>query len=374
MLFQTDLKTLRGALKRASRLYSRRGDAIVTLLAHPGTLTICATPSSDLERSEVVGALGLGSGAWHADARALLVALETLGDGSATFTGLDHVDGPAGRSARVTLYPGEGPAFAPRGVEVPEAVGDLAAFAGALSRVSYSMSRDECRVNLYGAEIRQTEEGLRWSATDGHRLAMETVPWALPLGLPERGAFLGRAAVEEIGRTLREGRKAGKVALGVSASGWLVARASAVTIWAKPLSIIPTPYSEVIPTSEEASIELDPAEALGVVKGFASAKVECVVLEVGEGAARIRSEIREGTEPDAQAPISATATKPTAIGVNPRYLVDLLEHGPRLPGGRMALEVSCPLDPIVARGPDAVHGVMPCRLGEGDPAHPKNRK
>lgn len=374
MLFQVDLKTLRGALKRAARLYSRRGDAIVTLLAHPGTLTICATPSSDLERSEEIGALGPGSGAWHADARALLVSLETLGDGPATFVRLDHVDGPAGRSARVHLYPGEGPAFAPRGAEVSEVVGDLAAFAGALSRVAYAVSRDVCRVNFYGAEIRQTEEGLRWSATDGHRLAMETIPWSLQTGLPERGAFLGRAAVEEIGRALREGRKAGKVALGVSASGWLGVRAGAVTIWAKPLAVTPPPYSAVIPTSAEASIELDPAEALGATKGFASARADCVVLEVGEGVARIRSEIREGTEPDAQAPLRATATKPTAIGVTPRYLVDLLEHGPRLPDGRMVLEVSGPVAPIAVRGPSAVHGVMPCTPGKSDPAHPKNRK
>lgn len=374
MLFQTDLKTLRGALKRAARIFDRSDLATAHLLAHPGTLTIRAH-CGGVERDEAIGALGPGQGAWEVDLRDLLPALEPLGDGQVVFSTPREALGPDGRAARVNLVPSIPPA--PASVCASSVHVDRAGLVDALDRVSYAMSRDVARVNLWGVELRQVEAGLRWTATDGHRLASVTAPASDPFGLPDRGIFLSRRAATEISKSLREGRKAGHARIGWALSGggprWLHLQTMEVVVRARAESITPPPYAAVVSPPSPVSVTLDPREVLRVAKALRSA--ECIVLEVGPDVSRLRS---PGADSAHRIPIAARSTSWVAVGVQPRYLADLVEHAPTLPDGSLVIEVvdlgRGGSQTLTVRGSGAVHVLASHLLPEGDPAHPKNRK
>lgn len=379
MLFQTDLKTLRGALKRAARIFDRSDLATAHLLAHPGTLTIRAH-CGGVERDEAIGALGPGQGAWEVDLRVLLQALEPLeplGDGRVVFSTPreafipDHPRlGLLGWAERAELVPSIPPA--PASVCASSVHLFRAGLVDALDRVSYAMSRAVARVNMWGVELRQVEAGLRWTATDGHRLASATASASDPFGLPDRGIFLSRRAATEISKSLREGRKAGHARIGWALSGggpgWLHLQTGAVVVRARAESITPPPYAAAVPPPSPVSVTLDPREVLWAAKALRSEK--CIVLEVGPDVSRLRSPGADSAHFEIS--VAARPTSGVAVGVQPRYLADLVEHAPTLPDGSLVIEVADLT--LTVRGPSAVHVLTSHGLPEDDPAHPKNRK
>lgn len=375
MLFETDLKTFRGALKRAARIFDRSDLATAHLLAHPGTLTIRAH-CGGVERDEAIGALGPGQGAWEVDLRVLLQALEPLGDGQVVFSTPREALGPDGRAARVDLVPSIPPA--PASVCASSVHVDRAGLVDALDRVSYAMSRDVARVNMRGVELRQVEAGLRWTATDGHRLASVTAPASDPSGLPDRGIFLSRRAATEISKSLREGRAAGHARIGWALSGggpgWLHLQTRAVVVRARAEGITPPPYEAVVSPPSPVSVTLDPREVLWAAKALRSEK--CIVLEVGPDVSRLRSPGADSAHFEIS--VAARSTSGVAVGVQPRYLADLVEHAPTLPDGSLVIEVADlgwgGVQTLTVRGPSAVHVLVSHWLPEDDPAHPKNRK
>lgn len=384
MLFQTDLKTLRGALKRAARIFDRSDLATAHLLAHPGTLTIRAH-CGGVERDEAIGALGPGQGAWEVDLRVLLQALEPLGDGRVVFSTPreavipDHPRlGLLGWAERVELVPSIPPA--PASVCASSVHVDRAGLVDALDRVSYAMSRDVARVNMWGVELRQVEAGLRWTATDDLRLASVTAPASDPFGLPDRGIFLSRRAATEISKSLREGRKAGHARIGWALSGggpgWLHLQTGAVVVRARAENITPPPYAAAVPPPSPVSVTLDPRVLLQAAKALRSEK--CLVLEVGPDVSRLRSPGADSAHFEIS--VAARPTSGVAVGVQPRYLADLVEHAPTLPDGSLVIEVADlgrgGFQTLTVRGPSAVHVLTLTSHGlpEDDPAHPKNRK
>ncbi len=124
--------------------------------------------------------------------------------------------------------PEEFPA-APADIEAPVPV-DQAAFVRALRRVVVAASRDDYRRNLVGVHVHADELGrLVLAATDGQRLAEDSIPASAPVGL---AGTVPVVAVEAVVHLLERSDEGGvflgltgtEISVWVGESSWLVAR------------------------------------------------------------------------------------------------------------------------------------------------------
>jgi DNA polymerase III subunit beta len=202
--------------------------------------------------------------------------------------------------------------------------------------VQFAISKEETRYYLNGVNLHEHENGLRFVATDGHRLARRFVATEI------KGAsnvILPVAFVTAVIKILKE--KSGPECISLT---WDTSRvqvaAGEVTITSKLIDGSFPDYERACPQYPELNISMDRDELLGAVKAvtsiFSAQCQKALKLTYNDGKL-----VLEGTSHEnghAKTTIEATANfdGPFAIGVNASYLVEqIIEASPD--GGEIAL-------------------------------------
>ncbi|HVL72775.1 MAG TPA: DNA polymerase III subunit beta [Beijerinckiaceae bacterium] len=354
---------LLAALSGLAKVVERRNTipilSHVRLSAGRDGLTLAAT-DLDVAMTATVPAEVAGAFDTTVPAQLLHDIVRRLPEGAQA--GLEH-DGAAlklvaGRS-RFTLqtlpaedFPDLAAGDFPHRLELP-----AAAFARLIARVEFAISTEETRYYLNGVYVHAVDGELRACATDGHRLARQTLPGvAPPEGFP--GIIVPRKAVAEL-RRLAEGLKDGTLVLEVSPQK-IRATAGNTVLVSKLIDGTFPDYPRVIPDNphvleaETASL----AAAVDRVATISSERGRAVRLDIGEG--RVALATRNPDQGEASEDVEvAWEAPPLAIGFNAAYLVEILKL---IAAPRCRLRLDSPGSPAVFDVEHGLYVLMPMRV------------
>tara|TARA_B100000674_G_scaffold498188_1_gene535171 strand:- start:3281 stop:4384 length:1104 start_codon:yes stop_codon:yes gene_type:complete len=183
-------------------------------------------------------------------------------------------------------------------------------------------STDESRASLVGVYVHEASDGLRFVATDGHRLAVSRPGDGFEWPLGGEGITLPTRGVEEL-RKLIDG--ADKVQM-AKAENHLVARTVNQQVCMRLADGGFPDYEGVIPKANDRHATVDRSALLSAVKSvsvFAQTKTSQVEMAFASGALTLAAQSDSGT---AREEIEANYDDvELRIGFNFRYLKDALE-------------------------------------------------
>ncbi|HUS65014.1 MAG TPA: DNA polymerase III subunit beta [Kofleriaceae bacterium] len=228
-----------------------------------------------------------------------------------------------------------------------------------IDKTLFSVCSDETRFHLNGVYLESDGKTARMVSTDGHRLSK--VERALP-GAPTltAGVILPKKGVVEIKRALEP--VAGNCEIAIK-TPYVFVRADEVTLAVKLIDSQFPPYEAVIPKANDKILEVSRALFADSLKRaqLMSSETRGVKLALGPGALRVASdnpdlgEVKEEIEATYDGP-------PVTIGVNPKYVLELLGQ---IQSDRVRIELAGDLDPLLVRpvGDEGHLGViMPMRI------------
>jgi DNA polymerase-3 subunit beta len=365
MEFKLSKPTLAAALRRAVGVADKKSTmpmlATVCLRATASELTIAATDLNITALSTVplVGAL---PGGLCVNAKALHDIVANLpGDD----VGIKKVQNNWAEvkakkvSYRIVGMPDRDFPKIPDHLEATFVTVDGEALAAMIDRTLFSICNDETRFHLNGVLFESNGTTARMVSTDGHRLSkadrkLEAAP------MLSQGVIVPKKGVLEIKKIL-DGAKAVDLAVKVP---YLYLRRDAVVLAVKLIDAQFPPYDQVVPKAHlrravvDAQLlkdavrrcELLASETRGLKLSFSGKTLTLTTDNPDLG------DVRE--EMDCE-----YSGDPITIGVNPKYIVDLL---PQMGDTGVAIELSNPLDPIAVRPADDPDGyvgvVMPMRI------------
>jgi len=240
--------------------------------------------------------------------------------------------------------------------------------AQALGQCAYAASTDETRYNLNGVllDVLKEPEELAMVSTDGHRMAVSTLPHpGSAKGM--RPMIVPRNAVREIQKMARSSEalqlRAGERAVELEAPG--------IRLSARLIEAEYPAWKSVIPEESKAHADVESSQLIQLMQYAIAASDErshSIVLEFRQGEIEARASRQDDCK--AEARIHAEyGGEPLKIGLNARYLREAVEH---LPKGtiRMALKTAnhpVHITPVSgeeepAPGPKAQAIVMPMRI------------
>ncbi len=238
-----------------------------------------------------------------------------------------------------------------------------AVLAEMIEKTQYAISTDETRYNLTGVycEAGTEGQGLRFVATDGHRLALSEKKLAGDFKL-KRGVIIPRKGLLELRRLLGE-EGAAQCQLGFTDTSCVFQRGDLQMVMRLIDATFPD-YQQVIPKEAERSVSLKREgllETLRRVSLLSIDKSSAVRCELSKGQLRLSSQNPDFGEAkeDLTVAYDGEAMK---IGFNARYLIDVLGA---LDTEQVMLELCDELSPGVVRpvGEEKFVGViMPMRI------------
>ncbi len=238
---------------------------------------------------------------------------------------------------------------------------DAGALLGMIRATQHSICKDETRFHLNGILFESNGKTARMVSTDGHRLSKADRTMAGPMLSP--GVIVPRGGVVEL-RKLLDGAKAIEVAVD---GKFLFARRDQATLAIKLIDAQFPPYEQVIPKSHTRRLVVERELLMHAVKRAAlmASDTRGLKFSMTDGALEVSSE-----HPDrgqvCETVDCETSGAPIAIGVSPKYTLDLVNVLEDVDEGAIAIELNGELDPIVLRSvanPDAFVGVvMPMRI------------
>jgi len=191
-----------------------------------------------------------------------------------------------------------------------------------LSKVEFSISRDQSRYILTGALLVVEDAILRAVSTDGRRMSIGSSRIDPPAGVAY-SAVIPHKTVQELLRVLEKGTK-----LDVKAGK------KRITFMVDGLQIISTvlegrypDYNQVVPKSYEKDIVFDTgllASAVRRVAAVATRNYKCIRIELREGKAVLRSATPEVGEAREDMALDFSGVD-TETAFNPDYVLDVLK-------------------------------------------------
>jgi len=240
---------------------------------------------------------------------------------------------------------------------------ESAQLAEMIAKTFYAISTDETRFSLNGVclEVLPNGDGLRFVATDGHRLALITKP-ITGLNLSEQ-ILIPRKGLSDLRKLLGE-ELGGDIKVGVQ-EGFFVLQSTDAKIAIRLIDGEFPDYEQVLPSEPGvlATVETSSfAKALRRVALLVTDKGKGVRLDFSEDQLRLSSSSPELGEAQEEIPLQY-AGEPVSIGFNARYLLEIAgAHGEE---GRLVLELHGPLGAAKLypeHDESAVAVVMPMRL------------
>lgn len=236
--------------------------------------------------------------------------------------------------------------------------------ARAIDQVRHAISTEVTRYYLNGINLEVLDDGVRFIATDGHRLAHSGIE--KPDGaLPCADIIIGRKAVGIIARLLDKAAEGAAPAISLSKLK-LRFELGGVTLITKLIDGQFPDYRRIIPDDRGAPLRLDPralAEVIDRVATICSKKTRVVKMVLAPDCITVSATSPEnGTAKEELS--CAYEGGPLTIGFNAKYLMEVL--------GKMAgdvCEILCgdPGVPVLIREASAgmlgsVHVLMPLRV------------
>lgn len=368
MDFTIATATLLPALRRASDVADRKSTmpilSNVLLRVGDGKLTVAAT---DLNLATVTTLpLLVGSaGSLTVSAKALhdIVANLPAGDVSLKKVENNWAEIKAKKvSYRIVGIPDRDFPKVPDARDAAFVELDAGALLGMIRATQHSICKDETRFHLNGVLFESNGKTARMVSTDGHRLSKADRSMAGP-ELAGTGVIVPRGGVVEL-RKLLDGAKAVDVAVD---GKFLFVRRDQATLAIKLIDAQFPPYEQVIPKSHTRRLVVERELLMHAVKRAAlmASDTRGLKFSMTDGALEVSSE-----HPDrgqvCETVDCETSGAPIAIGVSPKYTLDLVNVLEDVDEGAIAIELNGELDPIVLRSvanPDAFVGVvMPMRI------------
>ncbi len=230
-----------------------------------------------------------------------------------------------------------------------------------IDRAGFAMAQQDVRYYLNGMLIEVAGKQLRVVATDGHRLAMCTLPGEVDLE-GEVSVILPRKGVLELGRLLLE--EDGEIAV-VIGSNHLRATTHTFTFTSKLVDGKFPNYERVLPKTPDKivmSSRQELRQAFSRTAILSNEKYRGVRLKLTTGTLDIVANNPEQEEADEAVPVQYKGDN-LEIGFNVSYLLDVLGV---LSGEEVKLSLSDPSSSVLLEeadeGGDSLYVVMPMRL------------
>lgn len=352
MKLTTNRKKLTAALQLAAAVAEKKQTmpilTNVLLVAQKGALAISAT---DLERAITieVDADVTEPGETCLPAADLLARVRAMPGDEVTINGDDTVSA-VGTKRRYKMHSTPADQFPklpqPNGGKQFKIAGDeLAKFIDATqAAVRPDISRQHINSLLF--------EGSRAVATDGHRMAIRGAV------NDENGTSM--LLPQNTLKALRELAAEDEVTFTHEAA-WTFAEAGAARLALKTPQATFPPWRQVLPSSCAQTVTVDRAALADAIRAVAVASPDRtggVRVTVADGEIRIDTESPETGEGSDAVAVDYSGPSAT-LGLNARYVLDALAA---CDTDEISLGFSGELDPVVVRGGDSTHVVMPLRI------------
>ncbi|TPV92493.1 MAG: DNA polymerase III subunit beta [Myxococcales bacterium FL481] len=368
MQFEIDQSSLHAALALAATVADQRASmqvlGNVLLEADSAGTVTCRATDMMLFVTESFPAQVTRAGSISLGVRHLHELVKALPAGKLTFERLDnhwaHIT-TARSDFKLMGMPQHDFPEAPRSDALTFTPASAKALGDLITRVVFSVSTDESRVNLNGALFECDGAQATMVSTDGHRLTKYSCPFAGP-DLTERGGVvIPRRGLIEMRRVLD--RIADEIELAVS-DEHLFLRGDNLSLCCKLTTVAFPPYDQVIPTAHQRYIEADRSELVGLLKQaevLAPEKTATIRLELAAGQLKLTADNPELGVGHQEMEVDYDGDA-FAAGFNARYLIEGLDG---VACERIRLEFQGELDPCVVRpvdGPEYLAVVMPMRI------------
>lgn len=228
-----------------------------------------------------------------------------------------------------------------------------------IDRVSFSMAQQDVRFFLNGMLLESGPEHTRVVATDGHRLAICTLP--IPAGEGECHAIIPRKAVTELGRLCSDSD--GAVSLQLSKKH-MTSTVGEYSLTSRLLDGKFPEYERVVPKNTTAVVEADRAtlrQAFQRASILSNEKYRGVRLLLNGDNLTIQANNPEQEEAEESIPVGYSGSD-LEIGFNVSYLQDVLNA---LPSDGVRINLSDAASSALIEGSEddgAIYVVMPMRL------------
>lgn len=229
-----------------------------------------------------------------------------------------------------------------------------------IDSTSFAMAQQDVRYYLNGMLFEVSAESLRVVATDGHRLAMQTVSMENDIAELQQ-LILPRKGIVELGRLIADGE--GEIALSFG-SNHIRATMPDYTFSSKLVDGKFPDYNRVLPKGGNKSVTGDIQElrqAFSRASILSNEKYRGVRVVLSDGVINILANNPEQEEAEESVLVEYTGDT-LEIGFNVSYLIDVLTV---LKGNRVRITLSDPNSSALLEaeeGNDAVYVVMPMRL------------
>ena len=251
---------------------------------------------------------------------------------------------------------------------VPEAGGTATAtlpgkvFREMVVRTQFAITSEDTRYFLNGAQLVLTPASMTLVATDGHRLALVTVPREAE-GAEELKVILPKKTLMELSRLLGDADEAIRYEQGENHLFFHVG--DRLLISRKIDGQFPA-YERVIPKGNDKNIEFERERLTSAVKRVAllsNERSRAVKFEIDKGKVEVTSSSSEFGEAREQLPVDYTGG-PMTISFNAQYALDFLNVAETdVVSLSLKDEVSqAVMKPVGAEGYDYTYVIMPMRI------------
>ena len=230
-----------------------------------------------------------------------------------------------------------------------------------LDRTGFSMAQQDVRYYLNGMLFEAAADYLRVVATDGHRLAMDTLQMKNEVKDLQQ-VILPRKGVLELAKLLGEG---GDITL-TFGKNHIRARMPEFTFTSKLVDGAFPPYQRVLPKGGDKVLSADAdtlRQALTRAAILSNEKYHGVRLILSKGEVQIHANNPEQEEAEEAVAVDYSGDD-IEMGFNVSYLIDVLTT---LSGGRVRVTLSNP-DSSALVEPEAAAGAADSSGGDGDEA------
>ncbi len=364
MEFKMDKSTLLAALKRASGVADSKSTmpmlAMACLRVTDAQLTVAGT-DLNLTTLTTLTLIAAKPGGLCVNAKALHDIVANLPGAEASIKKIENnwCEVKAGKvSYKIVGVPDRDYPKVPDHREAKFAEVEAGVLAAMLDRTLFSVCNDETRFHLNGVLLELTGKAARMVSTDGHRLSKADRKVDAPK--LEAGVIIPKKGAAEV-RKLLDGAK--NVELAIKAP-FLFLRRDGALLAVKLIDAQFPPYDQVIPKDHQRRAVVDAGLLKDAVKRCAlmASETRGLKLTFEPSKLTLRTE-----DPDVGEVVEELDCEyegePITVGVNPKYVVDLL---PQMGDSSVVVELKAELDPIAFKPADDPAGfvgvVMPMRV------------
>jgi DNA polymerase III subunit beta len=210
---------------------------------------------------------------------------------------------------------------------MPEVLGEIPAsiLSSMVAKTIFSISSEESRFTLNGAQLSMTEKALTLVATDGHRLALVEYPVSNPTVAGVYKTLLPRKAMQELTKLASDSVEGALFSFSGDENHLFFQLGERMLISRKLTGNFPD-YDRVLPKTQTHQVRLGKDETKSTVQRvsqFSEERSKAIRLQFADGELKIFSSMSETGESEETIGIDYNGPA-VDIGFNAQYLLDFL--------------------------------------------------